>query len=433
LLSMTDLIRASASASDGTHDEIVQDALYSIRMHLGMDVAFLGEFRDGERVFRQIDTELDLPIRPGDSHPLEETYCQRAVDGRLPLLVPDTSVVPEMMALPASTSFEMGAYLTAPILLTDGSIYGTLCCASIAPDPSLGERDVALLNLFGAFVGRQLERSAATGRSSEEANLRIRAMLELEDFSIVYQPIYDLVHDKLVGFEALTRFATQPVRAPDVWFDEAARAGLGEQLEVATIAKAIEELEQLPEHIFVSLNMSPENIINGAVARMLVDAPLKRIVLEITEHESVDDYTKLGAALAPLRERGLRLAVDDAGAGYASFRHILKLEPDIIKLDISITRDIDTQISRRALAAALIRFAEETGSRIVAEGVETEAELAVLRELRVNKAQGFLIGRPVPIAAAAEMVERNASPTSRFVLAGVGTHSGETGTPAHPH
>jgi EAL domain-containing protein (putative c-di-GMP-specific phosphodiesterase class I) len=151
---------------------------------------------------------------------------------------------------------------------------------------------------------------------------------------------------------------------------------------------------------------------------MLEGAPLKRIVLEITEHESVDDYAKLGAALAPLRERGLRVAVDDAGAGYASFRHILKLEPDVIKLDISITRDIDTQISRRALAAALIRFAEETGSRIVAEGVETEAELAVLRELRVNKAQGFLIGRPVPIAAAAEMVERNSSFDSRVALAG---------------
>jgi EAL domain-containing protein (putative c-di-GMP-specific phosphodiesterase class I) len=416
--SITDLIRASVAASDGTHDDIVQDALHSIRMHLGMDVAFLGEFRDGERVFRRIDTELDLPIRAGDSHPLEETYCQRAVDGRLPLLIPDTSMVPEAMAMPVTAAFGIGAYLTAPILLTDGSVYGTLCCVSFAPDPSLGERDIALLKMFGGFVGRQLERSVASGRSSEEASSRIRMMLELEDFSIVYQPIYDLVHDRVVGFEALTRFATQPLRAPDVWFDEAARAGLGEQLEVATIAKAIEELAQLPKHIFVSLNMSPENIINGAVARMLEGAPLKRIVLEITEHESVDDYAKLGAALAPLRERGLRVAVDDAGAGYASFRHILKLEPDVIKLDISITRDIDTQISRRALAAALIRFAEETGSRIVAEGVETEAELAVLRELRVNKAQGFLIGRPVPIAAAAEMVERNSSFDSRVALAG---------------
>lgn len=105
--------------------------------------------------------------------------------------------------------------------------------------------------------------------------------------------------------------------------------------------------------------------------------------------------------LAPLRSRGLRLAVDDAGAGFASFRHILQLKPDIIKLDISITRDIDTQVSRRALAAALIRFAQETGSKIVAEGVETEAELAVLRGLSVDKAQGYLIGRPVPLAAAA--------------------------------
>jgi EAL domain-containing protein (putative c-di-GMP-specific phosphodiesterase class I) len=101
--------------------------------------------------------------------------------------------------------------------------------------------------------------------------------------------------------------------------------------------------------------------------------------------------------LEPLRRKGMKLAVDDAGSGYASFRHILKLKPDVIKLDISLIKKIDSDSCSRALAAALIRFAEETGSHIVAEGVETQAELDVLRELKVDKVQGFLLGRPMPI------------------------------------
>jgi EAL domain-containing protein (putative c-di-GMP-specific phosphodiesterase class I) len=113
----------------------------------------------------------------------------------------------------------------------------------------------------------------------------------------------------------------------------------------------------------------------------------------------VQDYALLAEALEPLRSKGLRLAVDDAGAGYASFRHILKLKPDVIKLDSSLIRNIDSDTGSRALAAALIRFAEETGCKVVAEGVETREELAMLRRLEVNKAQGYLLGRPMPLHA----------------------------------
>lgn len=117
-------------------------------------------------------------------------------------------------------------------------------------------------------------------------------------------------------------------------------------------------------------------------------------MLEVTEHASIDDYAVIARKLEPLRQRGVRLAVDDAGAGYASFRHILKLKPDVIKLDASLVSAIDSDNGVRALAAAVIRFAEETGSKVVAEGVETEHELEVLRQLNVNKAQGYLLGRP---------------------------------------
>lgn len=128
------------------------------------------------------------------------------------------------------------------------------------------------------------------------------------------------------------------------------------------------------------------------------------IVLEITEHSTVQDYDKLEYTLRPLRARGMRLAVDDAGAGHSSFRHILRLQPEYIKLDISLTRNIDADPARRALAAALIGFASETGSELIAEGVETEAELATLRALGIHKAQGYLLGRPGTFEAAQRMM-----------------------------
>ena len=140
-------------------------------------------------------------------------------------------------------------------------------------------------------------------------------------------------------------------------------------------------------------------LLKGSLDAVLAGFPFERLMLEVTEHASVDDYSLIAAALKPLRERRLKLAVDDAGAGYASFRHILKLQPDVIKLDVSLIRKIDSDTGCRALAAALIRFAEETGSKIVAEGVETVAELQALCELKVNKAQGYLLGRPASIDA----------------------------------
>jgi EAL domain-containing protein (putative c-di-GMP-specific phosphodiesterase class I) len=172
---------------------------------------------------------------------------------------------------------------------------------------------------------------------------------------------------------------------------------------MAVIRKALAGLHRLSKEVYVSFNVSPANIVNGAVSAVLAGAALPRIVLEITEHAEIADYAMMGEVLEPLRKQGLRVAIDDAGAGYASFRHILRLRPDIIKLDMSLTRNVDTDRMRRALAAALIGFAEETGSSIVAEGVETDGELAMLRKLGVTKAQGYRLGRPAPIEWAASL------------------------------
>jgi EAL domain-containing protein (putative c-di-GMP-specific phosphodiesterase class I) len=366
-----------------------------------MDVAFLSEFTDGQRVFRHVDSSLEnQPVKVGGADPLEASYCQRVVDGRLPELIQDATAVPAAMELPVTRALPVGAHLSVPIKLKDGSVYGTFCCFSFTPDLSLNQRDLGMMRVFADLAADVIERNLEKGKQRDEKAKRIQSVISGDGLSIVYQPIINVAQDKVVGFESLTRFSATPLRGPDVWFNEAASVGMGAQLEMRAVELAMAALDSLPRDVYLSFNVSPETLINGDLRRVLEGMPLERLVLEITEHATIDEYSELTNALAPLRTQGLRLAVDDAGAGFASFRHILRLQPDIIKLDMSLTRDIDTDAARRALASALIRFAHETGSKIVAEGVETASELRVLRSLGVNKAQGYFLGRPAPLSSA---------------------------------
>jgi EAL domain-containing protein (putative c-di-GMP-specific phosphodiesterase class I) len=222
----------------------------------------------------------------------------------------------------------------------------------------------------------------------------------------VYQPIVDVRTGKVAGFESLTRFLGEPKRAPDVWFAEAAALGLGVDLEILAAKRGLRALSSLPDTVYVGVNLSPAALLDRRLYELIAQWPARRIVLEITEHDIVKEYQLLLNALEPIRARGAKLAVDDAGAGYSSFKHILRLRPDYIKLDISLTRGIDQQPAHRALAAAITNFGNETGSVVVAEGVETEAELRTLKDLNVGKVQGFLFGKPEPISVAEETVAK---------------------------
>ncbi|MFT3847689.1 MAG: EAL domain-containing protein [Propionivibrio sp.] len=382
-------------------DETIIKTLHTVRTLLGMEIAFISEFKGGRRIFRYVDSAKDIVpiVRVGDSDPLEESYCQRVVDGRLPELIRDAQKIPEALKLAATKAVPVGAHLSVPIRFGDGQVYGTFCCFCTSPDNTLNDRDIRTMRLFAEVAGEMMERQMEEGRIHQAIVSRLRDVLDAERFAIAYQPIIHVAQHRIVGYEALARFLAEPIRPPDLWFNEAAEVGLQVPLELAAIRKALQGLIHFPADTYLSLNVSPATIQNGALDAVLAGFPFKRLMLEVTEHTSVDDYSLVAAALKPLRERGLMLAVDDAGAGYASFRHILKLQPDVIKLDVSLIREIDSNTGGRALAAALIRFAEETGSKIVAEGVETVAELHTLRELKVNKVQGFLLGRPVSIDA----------------------------------
>jgi EAL domain-containing protein (putative c-di-GMP-specific phosphodiesterase class I)/CheY-like chemotaxis protein len=212
---------------------------------------------------------------------------------------------------------------------------------------------------------------------------------------IVFQPIVDLRERSVRGYEALARFDMNPVRSPDLWFAEAQEVGLLRELEMAAIRNAIEAAEDLDGAAYLSLNISPATLLAGEMGVVELGRPRPYLV-EVTEHAAVPDYDLLAHALKELRARGMRLAVDDAGAGYASLRHILRLSPEVIKLDISLTRGIDADEALQAMAAAFIAFASRTRTTIIAEGIETEAELSTLMDLGVQMGQGYLLGRPAP-------------------------------------
>ena len=247
-------------------------------------------------------------------------------------------------------------------------------------------------------LSSQLRREEIEIEQREAKRDEIRRFVRGEGLSMAFQPIVDLEAGGTVGVEALARFRSIPLRAPDEWFAEAVRLELGTHLELATIGQAIHALPQLPEGAYLSVNCSHRAAAAPEIEALL--APVAhRVVVEITEHEPVDDYDRLFGALARLRALGARIAIDDAGAGFATLRHTLQLAPDIIKVDISITRDIDHDRGRRALASALTSFADEMGMSIVAEGIETEAELKTLRSLGVRYGQGYFLAEPGPLPA----------------------------------
>ncbi len=395
-------ILVNTDSTTATLTEDLQQILGTLRRHLGMEVAFISEFSEGCRFIRYVDSHSPrAPLKTGDYHPLEGTYCQRIVNGELPEIIPDATRHPITRRLAVTRALSIGSYIGVPIPLSDGSVYGTFCCFDHEPGHEPGPRDLSVLRAFADFTGQLIEKQRSGNDQHQILRKRVGDIIKGARLEVAYQPIYHVREHRVTGFEALTRFQTDPYRPPHFWFKEAERAGLGEDLELMAIREALKGMAVLPENTYLSLNISPAHLLSGAISDLLANYPARRVVVEITEHAGISDYDAFRTALAPMRARGIRIAVDDAGAGYSSFQHILELGVDLIKLDISLIRNIHNDTARRALAAALIKFAEVTGTRVIAEGVETETELAVLRELGVEKVQGFYIGRPMTLEQAA--------------------------------
>jgi EAL domain-containing protein (putative c-di-GMP-specific phosphodiesterase class I) len=210
-----------------------------------------------------------------------------------------------------------------------------------------------------------------------------------------FQPIVDLQRGTVAGFEALARFRTQPAHGPDRWFAAATGLNRDAELEAAVVARVLEARSLVPPNCFLSLNVGPRALLDDRVHGMLREAgPLGGIVIEVTEQAAVDDYDALRRRLDPLREAGAHLAVDDAGAGYASLSHIAHLRPDFIKVDRALVRDIDRDPAKAAVMETLGTFGSRIDAWVVAEGIERAGELQRLMQLDVPLGQGYRLGRP---------------------------------------
>jgi EAL domain-containing protein (putative c-di-GMP-specific phosphodiesterase class I) len=383
------------------------DKLLSIvRKHLGMEVAFISKFVNKSRVFEVVNIKNNvLPINVNQSDPIEETYCAKIVDNVLPNIIHDTQENVIARELSITDKLSIGAYIGVPIKLSSGKVYGTFCCYKHSADDTLNQRDLSFLSAIADIATELIEKNIETESNHNEIMAGIVSVLEQDKISIYYQPIFNLKRNKIVGYESLSRFDTTPYKPPNIWFGEASKVHLGEKLEMMAIKIAIKGIEEFAAGTYIAINTSPEYVLNGAIADVLEGIDLKRIVLEVTEYAPIRDYADFRKVLEPLRKRGMRLAIDDAGSGYSSFQHVLELEADIIKLDITLTQNINSNNRKYLFTKALCAFSKAVNCSIVAEGVETIEELNCLKELGVDNVQGYLLGRPMPIKKAVSYVK----------------------------
>lgn len=247
-----------------------------------------------------------------------------------------------------------------------------------------------VMQKLASHLGSDRAQEAATAAIVE----RTRRAIEAGGFFPVYQPLVDVATDRPVAYESLTRFTRSPSIPTPQWFEDADRVGLRQDLEVAAAAAAFDRFKSYSGTESLAVNASPDVLERVATLGAWLGP---RLIVEVTEHAAINDYEAVAEGLSRHRASGVRLAVDDAGAGFASFRHVLELRPDFIKLDASLVRNVDKDRARRALARGFISFGKELDIVLVAEGVETHGELRTLRELGVDLVQGYLLGKPGPL------------------------------------
>ncbi|GAA6146815.1 sensor domain-containing phosphodiesterase [Thalassolituus maritimus] len=395
---LAEVINDQTPQSAETLKTAISSLIRSVRNRLDMEVGFLSEFSEDKRVFRFVDCARDANLVSEDScGPLKDSFCEMIADGRLKQLVQDTEASGETELVPEFTTIPVKSHVSVPVTLSDGHTFGTFCIFSREVKPELNRRSLMLVRVFADVIAALIEDARKCG---EENRLRQQAILDLldrDELLLHAQPICGLENKKVVGFELLARLSTDLDLSPAQLFIDADRLGLSAAIGLRVIEKSREALATLPDDVYVSVNVTPAFLEQCDISAMYTAEESSRIMLELTEHDEIADYDKLNERLAPLREAGMRLAIDDAGAGYASMRHILLLRPDMLKLDMSLIRDIDQDRDKQSLVAALRGFAEVQGYKVVAEGIETKEELAELEMLAVGCGQGYLLSRPQPI------------------------------------
>lgn len=377
-------------------DAAIQFLLQLARQHLAMDVAFVSQLLPSERVFRYVSADASSGIEVEAGDPLEQSYCHYVTAGQVPQLLRDPREHPITAAMDVTEQLPVGTHLSVPLILSDGTLYGTFCCFSHEVLDGVNERDLEVVRMLAAIVARYVE-SVDRGRREQDARRAVLSDLTLgHGLHVLFQPIAELEGGRVAGYEALCRFPTLG-QDPATTFAEAWQLGIGISLELEAVRGALAALNHLDDDVYVSVNVSPDTLIDEGLLAALGTSHPSRILLELTEHAAVRDYEALAPTMQKLAALGVRLAVDDVGAGFSGLDHILRLEPAVLKLDGSLVRDVHRRSGKQAMIAALVTFAARTGAALVAEQIENEDELQALRVLGVGLGQGYHLGRPGPI------------------------------------
>jgi EAL domain-containing protein (putative c-di-GMP-specific phosphodiesterase class I) len=318
--------------------------------------------------------------------------------------MPDVRAFPAAMRLPASRLPRIRSFVSVPVVLSDGSLYGTFCAAGLTSDKALSLRDKALMEVLAHAASVVIEPGVVERARRDEVEQRLLPVIAAGGPVVVLQPIVELATGDRVGAEALSRFPAEWGQAPDVCFAAAHSIGLGDRLELLALERAAEHLAGVTGYL--AMNVSPATLLTPECSELLDRLPVERVLLELSEHDPVEDYDALRQALAPLRQRGMRLAIDDVGAGFSSLRHIVVTTPDVIKLDRTLVDGVTGDPVLRTLVRSLVDFAHGFDATVVAEGVETAADAATLLALDVDLGQGWHFGRPGPAADLADCPPR---------------------------
>ncbi|MCW2698755.1 MAG: putative Diguanylate cyclase/phosphodiesterase with sensor [Blastococcus sp.] len=375
----------------------IADLLQTAKKSLRLSVAFLSRLDGTTQHLEVVESSIPFLFKDGTTQPQKTTLCQAILDGRLPAVLPDVTAFPEAMKLPTARIPRIRSYVSATVVLSDGELYGTFCAFGLTSDKELNARDKALMDVLASAAAVIIEPQVRAEQRRREIEDRLSPVIDGGGPVVLLQPIVDLATGDRVGSEALSRFPAAWGMAPDVCFAEAHSIGLGHELELLALERAADHLSRVEG--YVAMNVSPATVVTPEFGDLLSRMPLPRVLLELSEHDQVEDYGQLSSALAPFRAGGLRLAIDDVGAGFSSLRHIVVTSPDVIKIDRSIVTGLNSDPVRAKLVQSLVEFGHGCRVRVVAEGVETAGEAAALRTLGVDYGQGWHYGRPGPADA----------------------------------
>lgn len=355
--------------------------LRTARTKLRMEVGFISRFDGDMRTFYLVDSAPGVDIvRSGGSDYRGESLCQRVVDGRAPQLIGDAQQTSGASDLTAVKLVPVGAHISVPIVFSDGSVFGTFCVFSRYSIPELNYRSLAMCRVFADAIATMIEEAEALPQYESEHRIQLKSevteLITTHGLKYVRVPLVNLNTGKQEGTELIPSLvrATDNIASPLLLVHQAVRLGLANLIGVNLIEQLLAELSASPHERHVVVNVTPEFLAEFNFTAWLNNDLCGRIVFEISEHDRVASYHELKRILQPLRQSGIRLSIDNAGAGFASMQHILQLQPEFVKLDSGLTCGIASDTGQQAMLQALLLFSRSQGSTLVADGISDKQD-----------------------------------------------------------